>query len=177
MEGKIFEFVGKQIVPKDDCWHIAPLRAIIDEYPEDYPKVFYYLHCMKSMRKVDNPFADVPEAQRNEQIMRYIELYIDEESSLIVDALLCVEDIYATTFYRLYKGFKAYMDQAGDQLAILTPDFNKKDGNSDTVKAFIKDYKLLSNQYKEVYKDFDEEQGNLRVRGGQRLAYDDMEDD
>jgi hypothetical protein len=69
------------------------------------------------------------------------------------------------------------MDQAGDQLAILTPDFNKKDGNSDTVKAFIKDYKLLSNQYKEVYKDFDEEQGNLRVRGGQRLAYDDMEDD
>lgn len=176
MTGKLFEIQSGKIIPKDDCWIIQPLKRIIDEYPDDYGKIFAYLHYMKSMKQSDNPYADVPIEERNETIMRDLHLYIDEESQIIKDGLECVEGIYATTFYRIYKGIKEYMDKVGTALQTITPDFNKKDGNADTVRAFIKDYQMLSNNYKKAYRDFDEEQGNLRVRGGQRLSYDEDDD-
>ena len=40
----------------------------------------------------------------------------------------------------------------------------------------MKDYEHLRRSFKEAYRDFEEEQGQLHVRGGGELAYDEDED-
>jgi hypothetical protein len=174
--GKLFDFVGGTLIPNEHCSMIQPLVRIRDEYPEDYLKVYLYIHYMCSLRPADNPYCDVPTNEREEHICRDIGLFIDTESFLIKDAIESVTKIYESTFYRIYKGIKSYMDQVGTILSTITPDFDGKDGNVNTVRAFIKDYQLLSDNYKKAYKDFEEEQGNISYRGGAKAAYDDNDD-
>lgn len=179
---KLFEIenISKKnpiIKPKPECWIIKPLRAVIDEYPEDYPKIIAYLHFMKSMRINDSPYADVDIDLREEQILRDLGLDINPEDEIIKEALQCVEDKYYTTFYGIYKGVKAFMDRVGKELVTTKPDFNAKDGNMAPIRQFLKEYNALSINFKQAYRDFDEEVGNSRIKGGGRESYDAAEED
>ena len=171
--GKIFEFQGKEIIPKADCYIIKPLSDIIDNYP---PKTIAYLHYMMSMRKEDNPYADVPIDQRSEQILYDLKLEINPEDPLIKTALVCVEEKYSTTFYRLYKGLKTMMDRIGDKLMTEDIDFSAKDGNAGNITRLMEKYESLTKSFKSAYRDFEEEQGGGRARGGAELADDENED-
>jgi len=159
--GKLFEFQNGKIIPNEHCSVIKPLMRIKEEYPDDYLNIFLYLHYMCSLRPTDNPYCDVAIVEREEVVCRDIGLFIDTESYLVKDAMESVAKIYESTFYRIYKGIKNYMDQIGDILSTITPNFDAKDGNVNTVRAFIKDYQLMSDNYKKAFKDFEEEQGTI----------------
>lgn len=174
--GKLFTLSGKTIIPKEDCYIIKPIANMMEAYPEDHLKLVAYLHYMCSMKKEDNPYADVPDSDREEQIIKDLELFnVDLESPIILKALECVKEKYFTTFYGIYIGIKAVLDNMGKELRIIKPDFNSKDGNANAIIAFTKNYEVLNKSFKAAYRDFDEETGNVRVRGGGKLAYD--EDD
>lgn len=175
--GKLFEMQGKAIIPKDDCYIIKPIRAVIDKYEKDHLLVIAYLHYMTSMKPADNPYADVPVLGRSEIILADLELDIDPEDAVIVKAISCIEDIYYTTFYGLYTGIKAAMDNIGKGLKTTQIDFNSKDGNVSNIIRIAKDYESLRNSFKAAYKDYDEESGNVRVRGNSRLAIDETDED
>lgn len=175
--GKLFELHGKVIVPKDDCYVIAPIKAVIDKYPEDYLKLIAYLHYMSSMKPADNPYADVPIQDRSDIVISDLELDVDVEDPVIKRAIICIEDMYYTTFYGLYTGIKTAMDKIGKGLKTVEIDFSSKDGNIAGIIRLTKDYESLRNSFKAAYKDFDEEQGNVRVRGNSRLAIDESDED
>lgn len=175
--GKIFEFRNKQIIPKDVCYTIQPIKAVFDKFPDEHLKLCAYLHFMNSMRVEDNPYADVPLYQRSDQIVSDLQIDTDVEDDVIVRALSCVEDLYYTTFYGLYVGIKASMDKVGRALKTTDVDLNTRDGNVASILRIAKDYEALRNSFKSAYKDFDEETGNVRVRGNSKLAVDENDDD
>jgi len=170
--GKIFTIENGNITPKPDCTILKPLKAVIDSYPDNYDKVFYFLHAMKSMNKIDNPHADVPLEEREELVLRHLDLDIDSQDPVIQQALECVERLYYTTFYGIYIGMKNYMDKAGRVLKDLEPDFDKRTGNSDTVKNFLKDYNMMVSSYKQAYKDFEQENAPIQSWGNIEESYD-----
>ena len=179
---KLFDIVNISknrpiIKPKPECWLIKPIRDLIEAFPENYPKIIAFLHFMNSYRIDDNPYADVPYPEREEQIIRELELDIDSSDPIIASALESVALKYESTFYILYKGIKEYLNKAGRAMALLNPDFNGKDGNIASVRQFIKEYNAMSINFKQAYRDFDEEIGNSRIKGGGRAGYDEDDDD
>lgn len=175
--GKLFEMQGKAIIPKDDCYIIKPIRAVIDKYEKDHLLIIAYLHYMTSMKPADNPYADRPLSDRSEIIIADLGLEIDPEDGVIKRAISCIEDIYYTTFYGLYTGIKAAMDNLGKALKTASIDLNGRDGNVANIIRIAKDYEALRNSFKAAYKDFDEETGSVRVRGNSRLAIDETDED
>lgn len=180
--GKLFEIrktdkKNPVIIPKEECWIIKPLRDVIENYPEEYPKIIAYLHFMHSYRPDDNPYADVPFEEREEQILRELELDINSEDVIIKEASECIEKKYETTFYALYTGMKEYLNKMGKLLKTTAPTLDGKDSNAANVRQFIKEYNALSVNFKQAYRDFDEEVGNSRLRGGGKAAYDEDDED
>lgn len=173
--GKLFDIVGDKIIPKADCFIIIPLKTVIEKYGKDGGKVIAFLHYMKSMRTDDNPYADVPLENRPEQIMYDLKLEIDLQSQDIKNALQCVEEKYYSTFYGLYRGIKAQMDRISEKLLSVEIDFGK-DGNATNILRLMKDYESLRKSFKQAYRDFDEEAGGGRARGGGDLAEDEDHD-
>lgn len=175
--GKLFELRGKQIIPKDDCEILLPIKAVKDKFPDEYLKLIAYLHYMNSMKKDDNPYADMDLKDRSDSIVYDLGIESNIEDPVILRALSCVDEKYTTTFYTLYKGIKASMDSIGKGLLTVTIDFNSKDGNVGNIIRIAKDYEALRNSFKAAYKDFDEESGNVRVRGNSRLAVDENDEE
>lgn len=173
--GKIFDLVGDTIIPNEHCLLMDPLVRVKEEYPNDYLKIVAFLHYLISMNPSDNPYADVPLNKRAEIILFNLKLNIDVEDQTIKDAIACVTEIYYTTFYGIYKGFKSYLDKMGAQLEIEDVDFGK-DGNAGTIKGYLKDYENMRKSFKVAFKDFEEEQGGGRTRGGAELAEDEDDD-
>lgn len=173
--GKIFDLMGDKIIPKEDCLLMAPLVAVKEEYPDDYLKIIYFLHCMNGMNPNDNPYAEVPLNKRAEIILFNLQLKIDPESQVIKNALECVEEIYSTPYYRAYKGYLAMFDKISYKMLTTELDLSK-DGNAAVVKGFFKDYEAIRKSFKLAFKDFEEEQGQEKARGGAELADDENED-
>lgn len=176
MLGKIFELDGNNIIPKEECKIILPLKKIIEEYPEDHGKVFAYLHFIKSMNRKDNPYADVPLDRRTEIVLYDLGLEIDPDSTTIKAGLTCVEEMYYTTFYGVYRGIKSMLDKIGNALYSDDVDLNPKEGNMAPITRFIEKYEQLRKSFKVAYSDFEEETSGGKARGGAEMA-DDEEDD
>ena len=174
--GKLFNIVGGVIIPKEDCYIITPLKNIHDKYPDDFPKIMAYFHYMNSMRPDDNPYADVPLEQRSDQILYDLSLKIDPDDEYIRKGLKCVEEKYYTTFYGLYRGIKAMLDKVGLKLMSEEIDFSARDGNATAITRLMEKYESLRKSFKQAYKDFEEEQGEMKVRGGGNLAVDEDDD-
>lgn len=174
--GKIFEMVNGVITPKEDVNIIVPIKNCIDKYYKENPKILAYLHYMKSMNKDDNPYADVPLDNREDQIIYDLKLEIDTKDPIIIEALECVERLYYTTFYGVYKGIKSMLDKIGRKLMDEDIDFHGKEGNSAGITRVIEKYEQFRKSFKTAYKDFEEEQGQVHVRGGGELAFDEDED-
>lgn len=174
--GKLFEVQGSKIIPKEDCYIIQPIKKMIDEYPDEYPKLIAYLHYMNSLKPDDNPYADVPFEVRSEQIIYDLKITADVQDDTIVQAMTCVEEKYFTTFYGLYKGIKSMLDKIASQFFTTDINFDNKEGNSANIVRVIKDYENLRKSFKLAYRDFEEENGGGRARGGASLADDEEED-
>jgi hypothetical protein len=124
------------------------------------------------MNPEDSPYADVPEAEKADQIMHDLNIFVDPEEESIKAGLECVQEKYATTFYRIYRGIKSILDKAGTKLLNTDIDFNGKQGNSDSIKSWIKDYESMRKSFKTAYRDYEEERSDVKVRGGGNLADD-----
>jgi hypothetical protein len=174
--GKLFDMVGDVILPNEHCKIIMPIKNCLDKYFKQYPKILPFLHYMCSLNKEDNPYADVDLEMRQEQIIYDLHLgEIDFEDPIIRKALICVEEKYSTTFYKMYKGLKVMCDKIGDKLASTEIDLDK-DGNSTAILKLMGDYEKYRKSFKQAYKDFEEEQSQVNVRGGGKLAFDEDED-
>jgi len=173
---RLFDIIGGVVTPTEHCYTIASLKNIMEEYGENAGKIMAYLHYMCSLNGQDNPFADLPEEEKQEVITRQICPEIDTDAVDIKDALEVVRKMHETATYTVYKGFKVMLEKLGRYLQVneLTTGM---DGNLTQVVNAAKSYPALSQAFKEAYKEHLEEVQSEKVRGGVRLSYDEDDND
>lgn len=179
MVGKFIELENGKVVVKPVCYHTKPLRDVIDFFPDTYDRIIHFLHCMISLNPHDNPFADIDEDEKEEKILRYLHLDIDLTNPIVKEAHECMYECYATSIYRSYEALKRMLDRINTDLRDLKLTYDKESGNSANVMSVIKNLAVVKKELKEAKKDYLEEQGDVRGRGGVEMAYDetDVDDD
>lgn len=176
MIGKLFDLEGNRIVIKEVCYQLAPLKDIIDFYPEEHYQVMLYLHYKVSLNPADNPFADIAEDEKDIKILKYLNLDIESDGDIIKDALECVKQLYETTIYRSYKSLKTLLDRINTDITNIQMDYHK-DGNAQNVINVVKNLGIIKKELKEAQKDYKDEIGDMRGRGGLDFSYDEFDQD
>lgn len=166
---RLFEVQNKTIVPTEHCYAISWLKRIMDDYPDNYMKVYSYLFYM-TCPGPDNPYYNLPEDQIEETVIEAINCDFSTEDDAIQNALAGCEKLFETPSVRAHKGLKKAMDHIAIYMG-NTPITDGKDGNIGQIRAMAKDFHNVRQSYKGVSKDLQEEQ-EAHARGGQDLAYD-----
>ncbi len=168
---KLFELEGDNIVPSEHCYNIKWLKAIIENYPDNYINIFSYIFYMACTSK-ENPYFNTAVDEREELIFRAVEQNFSTEDDLIVDALENAITLYETPTVRAYKSVSILLDNIGLYMRTATISAGR-DGNITALVSAAKNFDNLRQSFKGVAKDLEDEQES-RTRGGQSLGYDQM---
>ena len=167
---KLFEIQNNVVIPTEHCYTLKALKDIMDEYPEDYLKIYQYLFYMTCPNPDMNPFFYTPDIDKENLIMQQIEGEFSTEDDSIFTALKFCERMYETPTSRAYKGIASMLDRLARYMEVTTITAGR-DGNINSLISAAKNYEAIRQSFKGAYKDLQEEQSS-RVRGGQGLAYD-----
>ena len=167
---KLFDIQNNIIVPTEHCYTLKALKDIMDEYPEDYLKIYQYLFYMTCPNPDMNPFFYTPDIDKENLIMQQIEGEFSTEDDSIFTALKFCERMYETPTSRAYKGIASMLDRLARYMEVTTITAGR-DGNINSLISAAKNYEAIRQSFKGAYKDLQEEQQS-KVRGGQGLAYD-----
>jgi len=167
---RLLDIQNGKVVPTEHCFTLKFLKDIMNEYPLDYLKVYAYLFYMSCPNPDLNPFFDVPEADKEELILREVDAEFSTEDDSIVHALTMCKRLYETPTYRAYQGIKKFLDKMGESLGQEQLSYGRN-GNADSLLKMAERFDNVRQSFKGVYKDLMEEQQS-QVRGGQNLAYD-----
>ena len=167
---KLFDVQNNKVIPTEHCYTLKSLKDLMDEYPEDYLKIYQYLFYMTCPNPDMNPFFHTPEIDKEFIIMREIEGEFSTEDESIYNALNFCKRMYETPTSRAYAGMQKALDRISNYLsnAQIT---DGKDGNIAQIRALAKDFDGIRQSFKGVYKDLKDEQSS-KVRGGIGTAYD-----
>lgn len=167
---KLFDIQNNIIVPTEHCYTLKALKDIMDEYPEDYLKIYQYLFYMTCPNPDMNPFFYTPDIDKENLIMQQIEGEFSTEDDSIFTALKFCERMYETPTSRAYKGIASMLDRLARYMEVTTITAGR-DGNINSLISAAKNYEAIRQSFKGAYKDLQEEQSS-RVRGGIGMAYD-----
>ena len=167
---KLFEVQNNVVIPTEHCYTLKALKDIMEEYPDDYLKIYQYLFYMTCPNPDMNPFFYTPDVDKEHLIMTQIEGEFSTEDDSVFTALKFCERMYETPTSRAYDGIRTALDRIARYLS-TTPITDGKDGNIGQIRALAKDFDSIRQSFKGAYKDLQEEQQS-KVRGGQGLAYD-----
>ena len=167
---KLFEVQNNVVIPTEHCYTLKALKDIMEEYPDDYLKIYQYLFYMTCPNPDMNPFFYTPDVDKEHLIMTQIEGEFSTEDDSVFTALKFCERMYETPTSRAYDGMRTALDRIARYLS-TTQITDGKDGNIGQIRALAKDFDSIRQSFKGAYKDLQEEQQS-KVRGGQGLAYD-----
>lgn len=167
---KLFEVQNNVVIPTEHCYTLKALKDIMDEYPDDYLKIYQYLFYMTCPNPDMNPFFYTPDTDKEALIMTQIEGEFSTEDNSIFTALRFCERMYETPTSRAYDGMRTALDRIARYLS-TTQITDGKDGNIGQIRALAKDFDSIRQSFKGAYKDLQEEQQS-KVRGGIGMAYD-----
>jgi hypothetical protein len=167
---KLFDIQNNKVVPSEHCYTLKALKDIMENYPEDYLKIYQYLFYMTCPNPDMNPFFHTPDIDKEHLILQQIEAEFSPEDDDIHVALQFCQRMYETPTSRAYKGIATMLDRLGRYME-TTPISHGRDGNITALVNAAKNYEAIRNSFKGAYKDLQEEQQS-RVRGGLGMAYD-----
>lgn len=167
---KLFEIQNNVVIPTEHCYTLKALKDIMDDYPEDYLKIYQYLFYMTCPNPDMNPFFYTPDIDKENLIMQQIEGEFSTEDDTVFTALKFCERMYETPTSRAYKGIASMLDRLARYMEVTTITAGR-DGNINSLISAAKNYEAIRQSFKGAYKDLQEEQQS-KVRGGQGLAYD-----
>jgi hypothetical protein len=170
MIARLFDVQNGVVVPTEHCYTLKALKDIMDNYPEDYLKIYLYLFYMTCPNPDMNPFFHTPEIDKESIILQEIEAEFSPEDSDIFVALQFCQRMYETPTSRAYKGMASMLDRLARYME-TTSITAGRDGNINSLVAAAKNFDQIRASFKGVYKDLQDEQSS-KVRGGQGLAYD-----
>lgn len=167
---RIFDVNNGVVIPSEHCLNLKTFKAIIDNYPKDHMKILSYVYYMKAPDPMNNPFFDVPESDKEEMIIKELDIDFSLDEYDINEALALAEKLYETPTYRAYMGIKKMLDNIADYMGNTTIT-DGRDGNLTSIITAGSRFKDLREAFKSTYSDLVKEQ-NIEVRGSQTLAYD-----
>ena len=167
---KLFDIVNNKVVPTEHCYTISSLKDIMEEYPEDYLKIYTYLFYMTCPNPDLNPFFNVPEHEKEEIIISEIDMDISTEDDFIIRGMNTCKKLYETPTYRTYVGIKSMLDRLAHYME-TTEIQHGRDGNITALVNAAAKFEQIRQSFKGAYKDLAEEQQS-QVRGNIGLAYD-----
>jgi hypothetical protein len=170
MIARIFDVQNGVIVPTEHCYTLKSLKDIMDNYPDEYLKIYQYLFYMTCPNPDMNPFFNVPQTDKEEIILKEVNAEFSPEDDDIYTAFKFCEKLYETPTSRAYEGMQKALDRISRYLATAQIT-DGKDGNIAQIRALAKDFDGIRQSFKGVYKDLQEEQQS-KVRGGIGMAYD-----
>jgi len=167
---KLFDIQNGKVIPTEHCYTLKALKDVMEEYPDDFLKIYQYLFYMTCPNPDMNPFFYTPDIDKESLIMDQIEAEFSTEDETVYAALRFCERMYETPTSRAYKGIASMLDRLARYMETTTITAGR-DGNINSLIAAAKNYDAIRQSFKGAYKDLQEEQQS-RVRGGQGLAYD-----
>jgi hypothetical protein len=169
---KLFDIQNGKVIPTEHCYTLKTLKVLMDEFPDDYMKIYEYLFYMTCPNPDLNPFFHLVESDKEDIIMNEINGDFSLEEPLILVALDFCRKMYETPTSRAYEGIKIALDNIARYMR-NTQITDGRDGNIGQIRAMAKDFDDIRQSFKGAYKDLQEEQKG-RVRGGAGLAYDQL---
>jgi len=167
---KLFDVQNNTVIPTEHCYTLKSLKDIMDNYPDDYLKIYQYLFYMTCPNPDMNPFFHTPDVDKEYIILNEIGGEFSTEDQDIFIALEFCKKMYETPTSRAYVGMQKALDRISKYLSTAQIT-DGKDGNIAQIRALAKDFDGIRQSFKGVYKDLQDEQQS-KVRGGQGLAYD-----
>jgi len=167
MHVKLFDIQNGVVIPSEHCYILKSLKDIIDNYPEEYMKIFMYLFYMHCMNPEINTMMHLHEDEKEAIMMKEISGTFNTDDALIMIANTSVAKMYATPTSRAYKGIKGMLDR----LASFMETTALSDDNINSLVNAAAKYEAIRQSYKGTYKDLLEEQKS-KTKGDQNLGYD-----
>jgi len=167
---KLFDIQNGKVIPTEHCYTLKALKMVMDNYPDDYIKIYQYLFYMTCPNPDLNPFFYTPDIDKEQLILEQIGAEFSTEDEDIFIALQFCQRMYETPTSRAYKGIASMLDRLGRYME-TTPITHGRDGNITALVNAAKNYEAIRASFKGAYKDLQEEQSS-RVRGGIGMAYD-----
>jgi hypothetical protein len=167
---KLFDVQNNIVVPTEHCYTLKALKDIMEEYPDDYLKIYQYLFYMTCPNPDMNPFFYTPDIDKENLIIQQIEGEFSTEDDAVFTALQFCQRMYETPTSRAYKGIASMLDRLARYMEVTTITAGR-DGNINSLISAAKNYEAIRQSFKGAYKDLQEEQSS-RVRGGIGVAYD-----
>ena len=167
---KLFDIQNGKVIPTEHCYTLKALKVVMDNYPDNYIKIYQYLFYMTCPNPDLNPFFYTPDLDKESLILDQIEADFSTEDEDIYIALQFCQRMYETPTSRAYKGIASMLDRLGRYME-TTPITHGSDGNITALVNAAKNYEAIRASFKGAYKDLQEEQSS-RVRGGIGMAYD-----
>ncbi len=85
---KLFDIANGVVIPTEHCYTLVSLKNIMDEYPDDYLKIYQYLFYMTCPNPDINPFFNTSEIDKEEIILNEIQAEFSTEDPPIQVALV-----------------------------------------------------------------------------------------
>jgi len=167
---KLFDIQNGKVIPTEHCYTLKALKMVMDNYPDNYIKIYQYLFYMTCPNPDLNPFFYTPDLDKESLILDQIEADFSTEDEDIYVALQFCQRMYETPTSRAYKGIATMLDRLARYME-TTPITHGRDGNINSLVAAAKNFEQIRASFKGAYKDLQEEQSS-RVRGGIGMAYD-----
>lgn len=172
MQTRLFDIKNNKVVPTEHCYTLKFLKDIMDEYPDEFMKIYAYLFYMSCPNPDLNPFFNAVEHEKEELILQEVDAEFTVEDELIIHALKMSKKLYETPTYRAYMGIKAMLDRLARYME-TTQIEHGRDGNITALINAAAKFQQIRESFKGAYKDLAEEQQS-QVRGGAGLAYDQL---
>jgi hypothetical protein len=167
---RLFDIQNSTITPTEHCYTIGTLKEIMNNYPEDYLSIYAYLFYMSCLNEEENPFANVPENDKEDLILREVGGSFSADEKLIFKGLELCKKLYTTPSYNLYLSAKIGIEKAASYLR-NTAITDGRDGNNLSYLKYMEKYDDICRSFESRWKAFKEEQSSIS-RGGHEIAYD-----
>ena len=168
---RLFDIVGGKVKESEHCYTLQFLKTIMDEFPDDYIKVYCYLFYMTCPNPDLNPYFHFTEEDKSDIIVKDLDIDFSLDEFCIAEALLRCRQMYETETSRAYYAMKTALDNISLYLT-NTKITHGRDGNITAIISMTSKFDAIRQSYAGVYKELIEEQKSS-VRGGKNLAYDD----
>ncbi len=167
---QLFDVENGVVRATSHCHTIETYKQIMKEYPKDHTKIFAYFHYMCSLDDSDNPFANVPETEKEEMILKEVGGKFTSEEELVYKGLELTRKLYETTTYYMFMSIKIALEKVGKYLRTATIT-DGRDGNMNDILRAAEKFDNIRKSFQATYKEFKEENSTIS-RGGQALSYD-----
>ena len=122
----------------------------MDNYPDDYLKIYQYLFYMTCPDPDMNPFFHTPQIEKESLIIREIDGEFSTEDEDIFNALKFCEKLYETPTSRAYGGMQKALDRISNYLSTAQIT-DGKDGNIAQIRALDKSTLMVLDNHLRVY--------------------------